>query len=404
MPADSRANAVAVLVALALAYVVAAGTPASLPVHIEGDVAVNNATAGFVCACVDWWPNDKCDYGNCSWAHSSVLTVDLQAERLRLAARTLAQAAGRPGGLRLRVGGTLADHIVYDVGNPPVCEPIRKTGEGHQDFEGGCLPMARWAELADFCTDVGCDLVFGLNALYGRNETGAWNCTNTEAFLAHIVRTTPDARLWGVELGNEVGGSHGILAQLDAASYAADFVALRRMVDRLWEGAAAPRRPRIVGPDILFSASWVRDFLAQARGALDVVTYHLYLQDGVKPSLVTDLTNPAFLDSAVRGAAQGMRDAVAAGAAGAQLWMGEGGGAWNSGQRGVTDAFASGFWYLHQLGSMAALGHQGHCRQTLVGGNYGLLDAATLLPNPDFFRCVCAAPARAALSAHVPPA
>lgn len=29
-----------------------------------------------------------------------------------------------------------------------------------------------------------------------------------------------------------------------------------------------------------------------------------------------------------------------------------------------------------------------YCRQTLIGGNYGLLDTNTFVPNPDYYRLV----------------
>ena len=37
---------------------------------------------------MDWWPNDKCDYGDCPWQNASLLTVDL-ADPLLLAATEL---------------------------------------------------------------------------------------------------------------------------------------------------------------------------------------------------------------------------------------------------------------------------------------------------------------------------
>ena len=43
---------------------------------------------------------------------------------------------------------------------------------------------------------------------------------------------------------------------------------------------------------------------------------------------------------------------------GTQVWIGESGGAYNSGRAGVTDAFASSFWYLDELGTTAQLRHQ----------------------------------------------
>ena len=68
-----------------------------------------------------------------------------------------------------------------------------------------------------------------------------------------------------------------------------------------------------------------------------------------------------------------------------EFWVGEGGGCYNSGYPGLTNTFLSGFWWLDQLGIMAEAGYQGYCRQTLIGGNYGLLNTTTYHPNPDFY-------------------
>ena len=48
----------------------------------------------------------------------------------------------------------------------------------------------------------------------------------------------------------------------------------------------------------------------------------------------------------------------------------ETGGAYNSGQHGVTDTYASGFWWLDMLGATPRNGHSLVCRQALVGGRH----------------------------------
>lgn len=44
--------------------------------------------------------------------------------------------------------------------------------------------------------------------------------------------------------------------------------------------------------------------------------------------------------------------------------------------------------YLDQLGQSAKYDTKVYCRQTLIGGNYGLLDTETFVPNPDYYRQV----------------
>ncbi|KAF5733935.1 hypothetical protein HS088_TW16G00376 [Tripterygium wilfordii] len=66
-------------------------------------------------------------------------------------------------------------------------------------------------------------------------------------------------------------------------------------------------------------------------------------------------------------------------------WVGEAGGAYNSGSKDVSHTFANGFWYLDQLGMTATLNHKVYCRQTFIGGNYGLLNTTSFIPNPDYY-------------------
>lgn len=42
--------------------------------------------------------------------------------------------------------------------------------------------------------------------------------------------------------------------------------------------------------------------------------------------------------------------------------------------------------YLDQLGMAAKYDTKTYCRQTLIGGNYGLLNTTTFVPNPDYYR------------------
>jgi len=41
--------------------------------------------------------------------------------------------------------------------------------------------------------------------------------------------------------------------------------------------------------------------------------------------------------------------------------------------------------YLNQLGMTATMNHKVYCRQTLIGGNYGLLNTTSFIPNPDYY-------------------
>ena len=44
--------------------------------------------------------------------------------------------------------------------------------------------------------------------------------------------------------------------------------------------------------------------------------------------------------------------------------------------------------FLDQLGMSATFDTKVYCRQSLIGGNYALLNATTFEPNPDYYRLV----------------
>lgn len=51
-------------------------------------------------------------------------------------------------GLRIRIGGSLQDQVIYDVGNlSSPCSQFRPEKNGMFGFSKGCLQMDRWDEL-----------------------------------------------------------------------------------------------------------------------------------------------------------------------------------------------------------------------------------------------------------------
>lgn len=300
-----------------------------------------------------------------------------------------------------RLGGSLQDNIVYEEpGNASVaCPPITDDADKQWGFAGGCLKRQRWHQIASFAKDHDAKLVFGLSGLRGRTQVqgkqwrGEWDPSNTRALLNYTQAAGLPVYAW--ELGNELGGWNGIQAQLTAEEVAGDFKTLRAMVDELYPDPAAGganKKPLVVGPDTGLDEDWFAEFLPKARGSLDAVAIHMYaLGAGVDPTLQSKVLQPAHMEPAKKTAA-GLAEMVQAllagslpGGATPQLWMGEDGGAYNSGQNGTSNRFTAGFWSLNELGLFARAGFSVYCRQTLLGGNYGLLDHTTLKPNPDFF-------------------
>lgn len=394
---------------------------------VLGSSVASTVERGFVCATLDWWPADKCDYGRCPWGGASLLSPELD-----LGDPLLLAAARRLSPFLLRLGGSLADEVTYEEDDGcvpraaadgvaggercrPSCGGFVRDARLRVGFRGGCLGAARWEELVGFCRRVGCEIVFTVNALRGRerhcgprvecrnvkpvppcctNYTGAWDPSNAAALLRRMAsRGQPIAAL---AYGNELGGHLAIEARLGAAAYAEGLGQLRALVEDAWRGTGRPP-PRVIGPNAQLDPGWMGSLL-EASPSLGTLSFHLYpLGAGALEvdELLRKIQRPDFLDKLkpLAASARRLADAPASASGGGAnasaaapstapsarapsaraLWVTEMGGAYNSGRPGVTDAFASSFWYLDALGVLSLHGTSVVCRQTLLGGSYGLL-------------------------------
>ena len=337
-----------------------------------------------------------------------MLEADLNDPLLRSAAKLMSP-------FYLRLGGSLSDQIVYEEddgscpaplhGNSTVRDTFVKDDTIRTGFRSGCLSRRRWDELSNFCKDVGCQILFTVNALHGRTRAacppdtacrlrkpvpacctryeGAWDMSNAASLLRHAVRLKQP--IGGVGFGNELGGEHAIEAHLDVQQYTPGLAQLRALIQQLWP---APHVPLLLGPNAMWDPVWFAELL-KAAPWLPVLSHHLYPLGAGNVSaheLASKVLRADFLDKHVRPLAASVRATAAGGAStrakdgagggGAkdvQVWVPELGGAYNSGRPRVTDAFVSGFWYIDALGSLALAGTQVVCRQTLIGGSYSLL-------------------------------
>lgn len=309
--------------------------------------------------------------------------LDFGESRLRKLGAALAPAF-------LRVGGTGGDYLSYAVGGSTGCE--RFTGPDWQ-----CMEEDRFRALCAFASQADVQMVFGLNIRHRRKD-GSYDPSNAQELLS-FARSI-DCPIFGVELGNEQ--DKAMTAQAQAESATALYAMLRQVFPE--EG----QRPRLLGPDphSFHTASDVA-----GHGGLHVVhymgnlsaagtpqyaaTHHEYIEVGAEDN--TSFYNASYLQRAA-DISKNMAAAVRAEKAregrkpsdGPQLWGGEIGP--HNGGSPPCDAsserwsnFANGFWYLQNLGSKANSGYSVMCRQDLVGADYGLLDCASHLPNPDFY-------------------
>ncbi|KAJ4883243.1 Heparanase-like protein 1 [Raphanus sativus] len=349
---------------------------------IQGASRIAETDENFVCATLDWWPHDKCNYDNCPWGYSSVINMDLSRPILSKAIQ-----AFRP--LRIRIGGSLQDQVIYDVGNLQTpCHPFRKMNSGLFGFSKGCLHMKRWDELHSFLTKSGAVVTFGLNALHGRHKLrgnawgGAWNHVNTQDFINYTVSKGYVIDSW--EFGNELSGS-GVGASVSAELYGKDLIVLRDIIDKMYKDSRLVK-PSLVAPGGFYEQQWYTKLLEiSGPGVVDVVTHHIYnLGSGNDPQLVKKILDPSYLSKGAE-TFKNVNKTIQEHGPWASPWVGESGGAYNSGGQHVSDTFIDSFWYLDQLGMSSKHNTKVYCRQTLVGGFYGLLEKGTFVPNPDYY-------------------
>ncbi|KAK8655016.1 hypothetical protein V6N13_107608 [Hibiscus sabdariffa] len=288
-------------------------------VFIEGKALIGRIDEDFICATLDWWPPEKCDYGTCSWGRAGLLNLDLSNNIFLNAVKAFSP-------LKIRLGGSLQDKVIYGTeDNQQPCTSFVHNTSQMFGFTQGCLPMTRWDELNSFFQKAGAKVIFGLNALAGRTidsngeAVGAWNYTNAESFIRYTVKNNYTIHGW--ELGNELCGS-GVGTWVSADQYAVDTVALQSVVENIYKNVDL--KPLIIAPGGFYYSDWFKEYINKTIKSLDVATHHIYnLGAGVDPHLVEKILDPSVLE----------------------------GGAYNSGHNLVTNAFVFSFCALlwHRL-------------------------------------------------------
>ncbi|CAL8994647.1 unnamed protein product [Prunus brigantina] len=352
-------------------------------VSVEGVTSIASTDDNFICATLDWWPTNKCDYNQCPWGKAGIFNLDLDNKILNNAIK-----AFNP--MRIRVGGSLQDQVNYGVGyGVKSCEGFKKQESGLFGFSDACLDQKRWDELNDFFNNTKAKITFGLNALQGKQVSpkdkslriGDWDPQNSRDLMEYTI--AKGYRIDSYELGNELAGS-GVAARIESDQYAKDIKKLKEVVTELYPDAS--KRPKIIGPASFYDKKWYENFLrATGPGVVDAVTHHLYnLGAGVDPALIDRVQDPFFL-SEIAQTFYDLSNTIKEFGPWSEAWVGEAGGAYNSGGKDVSHTFVNGFWYLDQLGMTSTYNHKVYCRQALIGGNYALLNTTTFIPNPDYY-------------------
>jgi heparanase len=345
-------------------------------VRIDREQAVRDLPVRFLSVALDTAHLVGAPFWGTSSGHT--VGVDLNDKHLRLLASAI-------GPSYLRVGGTDADRIGYDMHSMDT-SAVDSTGRT-------MLTAGRWNQLADFAREVDFQLVFTLN-LGGasRDENGDWDPASARPLLEHAARRKDPVAVW--EAGNELNAFWLLHAHwLTPHRYVADVARLRLLVQGTTPEA------RIAGPAIAFwpgvgeGFPFLKPFLDEVKGDVDIVSWHYYPTQSVHCPVssirarASHLLTPMQLDEVLRWATL-VKSARDENGHPIEMWLGETGSAQCGGEPGFSDRFASSFWWLDELGTMARQGQSVVIRQSLVGGDYALIDLATMRPRPDYWATV----------------
>jgi heparanase 1 len=285
----------------------------------------------------------------------------------------------------LRIGGTEADKLYYDLSDHPPPEPPAPYTY--------VMTKAQYDGMAAFAIDAGFDIMFTLNAGPGPRDpaTKRWTDTNAKSLVSYSASKQYPVKVW--ELGNEING-YGLVFGLEWAQtgpgFAADMAAAKSMIKQVDPSAKFAAPACSFWPEFGEMGEIMPSIMASGGGLPDVVTWHYYPQQSYRCPIKSVEAGPAVmlkkerLDDVLiwQRKVAGME---AQNSPTAESWLGESGNAQCGGAPGVSDRFAGSFWWLDLLGLMARNGQKVVVRQALSGSNYGMINDSTLVPNPDYW-------------------
>ncbi|PPR84904.1 hypothetical protein GOBAR_AA35807 [Gossypium barbadense] len=271
--------------------------------------------------------------------------------------------------LRIKVGGSLQDQVVYEVGEVKNCPNFMKNKDSLFGFSQGCLPMERWDELNKFFNQTGVKVMFGLNALLERNRSqiekglwfGDWPSQNARDFMKYTI--SRGYKVDSYEFGNQLSGA-GMGASVEVEQYGKDIVVLKNLVKELHPDPKT--QAKVLGPSGYYDEKWFNSFLeVSGHDVVDGVIYHIYnLGPGDDPNMITKSQDPSYLNQ-VAQTYKGVLNIVNKFKPQSGAWVSEFGGALHGGAKDLSPTFADGFWYLDQLGMASTYNHKAFCSALL---------------------------------------
>ncbi len=310
--------------------------------------------------------------------------VDLSNPRLR-------KLAGALGPAYVRVSGTWANTVYFQDSDAPA-PAMPPPGFG------GVLTRAQWKGVVDFSKAVDARIVTSFSTGVGvRDAAGVWTPAEGKKFLDYTESI--GGSIAAAEFMNEptFAAAAGVPAGYDAAAYGRDFAVFQPFFRK-----AAPKAillgPGSIGEgiDLVPGGTGMKlipskeMLAAMGPNPVDAFSYHFYgtvsercgaaMKAGTSPDAA--LTEDWLGRTAtVEAFYAGLRDTYAPGKT---MWLTETGQTACGGDRWAA-TYIDSFRYLDQLGRLAKLGVQVVMHNTLDASDYGLIDAKSLVPRPNYW-------------------
>lgn len=323
----------------------------------------------------------------------------LHLDKLNLKSEKLITLASFLSPGYLRFGGTLSDRLIFDKNHhtsnaehtfTSLCGAHHHSNRSHvckivnkllnkKDYPIVMMNGRQLMAINEFCQSSNLNLLFTLNVLL-RNGT-EWDNTNALDIInfSKFHKYTTD---W--QLGNEPNSFHHVFnISISPEQLASDFKTLRNTINSNGYGNALlvgpdTTRPQPNRPDCL---QYMIDFLAHASDVINVRAWHQYYLNS-RTAKLDDFWNPDTFDL--------LKDQIKVMKENTEvynwmpMWLSETSSSYGGGAPGLSDSFAGSPLWLDKLGLSALYNISTVVRQSLIGGNYSLIDKE-LNPNPDWW-------------------
>ena len=329
------------------------------------------------------------------WSAGSALS-QLKKERFQILTKALIENKYSSSSTTaiIRVGGTDADNVFWNVSAPGKPKP-KFTGDKYT------LNSTRLEVLCNYIHLTNLSLVLGLNGgIHHRFESNkSWNPAPAKSLLEYL--TNPISKCYGhlyaVELTNEPNlFLESQKFYLSGKQLALDYAKLKELILEL-----NLTEVKIAGIDVAYQfpiglgpvVPTTKYFLEHGGGKyLDILTWHWYALESSRcpfkgkfsPATQSTAMSLNTLNKGDRWNIK-LNELQAKYAPNSELWLGEMSLVSCGGAENITNTFCGSFWYIDELCRRALQGNKVIVRQTITGSRYGMIDATTLNPLPDYW-------------------